>query len=927
MKNCTPYEKAFTGAAGKVISFTMLLLLFLTTRSLAYFTPVINTNPSPVTVCQGSTTSFTVGATGTGLTYQWQVFSGGSWNNITNNSQYSNATTAILTVTGINSGMNGLQYRCNVSDGAVVSSGAATLTVNGNTAPTVWTTNQQTPICLAAGTSALGAQPSTATSYQWQFSTDGGVTWSNTVDGSTYTNSLSTDGNLFITLASSLSGTLYHYIATAANGCSATSAIDTLYVLQPVIAPPATANYVPVTGNTALIACPGSNTPLNVTATGASGLTYQWMLGTGNLANNSTYSGVTTPNLTITGVTTGMNSSRYKVVVTDASTCSVTSGTITLTVPVVSVTTAPANTNVCAGSNAVFTPVVSATGGTPTRQWQTDNGTTAAGGPVVWANVAGGTSATLTLSGVTMPLDGFRYRVNVTSAGSCNTATSADAILHVATSGTWLGGVDTNWHVAGNWCGGVPISTTDVLVPNWAPRMPTISPTTATAFWQSIKIENTAGLRITGGSYPFNLAPAVYNLPGTVSYIADADQNILPATHGSLTIGGSFNKLLQTNTDITHTLTLGGSAKLVTGTNILTMKAGSNSIVNAAFFTTASSWIVTGNGLSGAANTGLGGLQVEQVSSGSGAVIYPIGPTTVMYNPVNLTNSGATDNFRMRVNDQPLPGSVANSGVSRSWFIDEQTPGGSLLALNLQWSQPEEQSGYVQTSSQIIRSDGSAIVQYTPVLPVSGGNPYATGGGAFSALTQFSVASYTLVLPIRLNDFAARRTGALNQIDWQAGGQEQPSQYILERSADGIGFNEIASVSAVAGKTSYIYADHDPGNAVTYYRLKMPAGDNKNIFYSRTVSVTNQQGVVRVELRPSVVNGNETSLFIILPQKTNVSCTLTDVIGRVQRHISTSLEKGAQTIPLHIGGLAKGIYYLRITGSDGIIKLLPLVKQ
>ncbi|HSC37235.1 MAG TPA: hypothetical protein VLD19_05165, partial [Chitinophagaceae bacterium] len=223
------------------------------------FLPGITINPSPQAVCQGSTTSFTVAATGSGLTYAWQVSTNGgsTWTAITNNSQYSNATTTSLTVTGITAGMNNFQYRCMVSDNvpSSVPSSAATLTVSGSTAPTVWTTNQATPICLAAGTSALGAQPSTATSYQWQFSTDGGVTWSNTVDGATYSNSLSTNGNLFITLSTGLSGTLYHYIATAPNGCSATSAIDTLYVLQPVIAPPATASYVPVSGNTALTVC------------------------------------------------------------------------------------------------------------------------------------------------------------------------------------------------------------------------------------------------------------------------------------------------------------------------------------------------------------------------------------------------------------------------------------------------------------------------------------------------------------------------------------------------------------------------------------------------------------------------------------------------------------------------------------------------
>lgn len=918
MKKCTPYERrADLRPACKRIGF-ILLLGFMTTGSFAWFTPTIITNPSSITVCRGSTTSFTVVAGGTALTYQWQVFSGGVWSDISNNSQYSNATTPILTVTGITAPMSGLQYRCNVSDGTMVSSGAATLTVNGSTAPVVQTGNVRATVC-ASGGGSLTTQASTATSYQWQASTDGGLTWANTTDGATYNGSNSAGGTLTIIVAAGLNGTLYHYIATDAGGCSATSGVDTLYVLQPVVTPSS------ASATTNITVCPGAGTTLSPGISSPTALTYQWQQNTTNISDNSNFSGTNTASLTISNVTTAMNGTRYRIMVRDTLPCTTFSGFYALVVPSVTMTLQPASTNVCAGTSVTFTTGITSTGGTPTRQWQTDNGTTTAGGPVVWTNV-GTNSNSYSPGVVTLAQDGYRYRVIVTSVGSCNSITSSEAILHVGASGTWLGAVDTNWHVAGNWCGGVPVSTTDVLVPNWAPRMPTISPATGTALWQSIHIENSAGLRITGGSYPYNLSPAVYNLQGTVAYIADADQNILPATHGSLTVGGSLNKLLQVNTDVVNTLTLGGSAKLVTGNHILTMKAGSNPVAGASFGAGGSSWIVTGNGLPGAANTGLGGLQVEQVSSGSGAVLYPVGPTTTMYNPAYITNTGVTDNFKVRVNDQPLPGSVANSGVDRSWLIDEQTPGGSNLSVQLQWNQAEEQSQYIQNSSQIIRSDGVAVVQYTPVLPVTGSGPYTTGGGAFSALTQFSVASYTLLLPVRLTGFGARRAGVFNQIDWQVDAKEQPSLYILERSADGALFTEIARIAA-GDKASYTYADKDPGNAVTYYRLKMETGDGKNTLYSRTVTVTNQQGAVRVELRPSVTGGNETSLFIILPQKTTLSCTLTDATGRVQVQKLVQLEKGAQSIPLSVAGLAKGIYYLRIAGSDGMIKLLSLVKQ
>ena len=67
----------------------------------------------------GQNTSFTVAATGTSPTYQWQESTngGGTWNNISNGGIYGGATSTTLTLTGV-TGMNNNQYRCVVSGAA-----------------------------------------------------------------------------------------------------------------------------------------------------------------------------------------------------------------------------------------------------------------------------------------------------------------------------------------------------------------------------------------------------------------------------------------------------------------------------------------------------------------------------------------------------------------------------------------------------------------------------------------------------------------------------------------------------------------------------------------------------------------------------------------------------------------------------------------
>ncbi len=101
--------------------------------------PTVTTQPVATASCVGTTASFTAGATGAGLTYQWQEntagCTGGTWTNLTNGGAYSNVTTATLTINPVAATMNGYGYRVVVSGtcapvGTANISNCAVLTVN-----------------------------------------------------------------------------------------------------------------------------------------------------------------------------------------------------------------------------------------------------------------------------------------------------------------------------------------------------------------------------------------------------------------------------------------------------------------------------------------------------------------------------------------------------------------------------------------------------------------------------------------------------------------------------------------------------------------------------------------------------------------------------------------------------------------------------
>lgn len=102
--------------------------------------PVITSQPQDVTVKDGETATFTVEATGTGLTYQWEIDTKGD-----NDFVSISGTTGkgASYTTGIrNMENNGTKYRCIVSNSAgSVTSRSATLTVEDDTTPPSETTH------------------------------------------------------------------------------------------------------------------------------------------------------------------------------------------------------------------------------------------------------------------------------------------------------------------------------------------------------------------------------------------------------------------------------------------------------------------------------------------------------------------------------------------------------------------------------------------------------------------------------------------------------------------------------------------------------------------------------------------------------------------------------------------------------------------
>ena len=170
---------------------------------------------------------------------------------------------------------------------------------------------------VVTNTTAIFTVTATGTaplSYQWQVSADNGSNWGNLANAGAYSGvNLAT---LTVSTSSGLTGYQYRCLVSNSAG-TATSNAATLTVNPATVAPSITSqpsNQTATAGQDAAFTVAASGTPARcrerqVSTDGGS----NW----NNLANDSTYSGVDSPMLTVTATITGQNGYRYRALATN----------------------------------------------------------------------------------------------------------------------------------------------------------------------------------------------------------------------------------------------------------------------------------------------------------------------------------------------------------------------------------------------------------------------------------------------------------------------------------------------------------------------------------------------------------------------------------------------------------------------------------
>ncbi len=392
-------------------------------------TPIIVTQPQDGYFCAGDQVTFIATASGSSLSYQWQINTGSGWVNLANDATYNGVTSASLTVTGTTAAMSGHQFRLVVA-GSVNCSGtalSAAVQLIETTTPVILTQPLDQGVCVNSGASFIVVAAGSV-SYQWQLNTGSG--WNDVVDGGIYSGATSATLNLSA-VALSDDGNQYRVVVSGVNCLgSTTSQVGTLSITdEPVITAQSPDQYI----------CTGDNAVFAVSADG-SGLTYQWQENTGSgfvdIVDGGAYAGSTTPVLTVLNATPAFNGFAYRVVVSSGfcSSAAVSDQAILFENSGPVILSNPTNEQFCPGDNAVFT--VSAGGTNLTYQWQVNSGS----GFVNLSDnstYSGSNTSSLLIQGTTASMNNYQYRAVISGSINCSvTATSLYGVLTISSTPT-----------------------------------------------------------------------------------------------------------------------------------------------------------------------------------------------------------------------------------------------------------------------------------------------------------------------------------------------------------------------------------------------------------------------------------------------------------------------------------------------------------
>ena len=183
------------------------------------------------------------------------------------------------------------------------------------------------------------------------------------------------------------------------------------------------------------------------------------------------------------------------------------------------------------------------------------------------------------------------------------------------------------------------------------------------------------------------------------------------------------------------------------------------------------------------------------------------------------------------------------------------------------------------------------------------------------------VARYTSPsqLPVKIEVFNAVSQNKTIALNWQTASALNVIEYVVERSVDGVDFNQVGTVKALGnGSNNYQFTDKSPLNGVNYYRLQIINKDGSSS-YSKVVNVQFAVSSNQLSVYP-----NPSTDKVTIRGNHIAEVQLRDNLGRI---LQLQSYNDASNPLISVNKLSAGFYFLQIKTTDGFVKTINFIKN
>lgn len=182
-------------------------------------------------------------------------------------------------------------------------------------------------------------------------------------------------------------------------------------------------------------------------------------------------------------------------------------------------------------------------------------------------------------------------------------------------------------------------------------------------------------------------------------------------------------------------------------------------------------------------------------------------------------------------------------------------------------------------------------------------------------------------LPVTITNFNAYLQGkGLIQTNWTGYNEINVASYKIERSANGLQFDEIGKTpakSTLLAENKYSWVDYSPLAGTNFYRIKAIDKDG-SVGYSRTVKVIIENGNSSIKVYPNPVSNKNIHLSFNNVEANTYTLSVYSLAGQRVYFRSYLHGGGSATITINGQNLANGIYYIEIKSGENN-NLIPVI--